>query len=166
MSYFIIIRGPLGIGKSSIAEELAKRLDALYVPIDEVLERHGLDKIGDEGCIPLVNFLKADECILPDVQKAFAEGKIVIFDACFYHREHIEHIIEELNAPHYVFTLKAPVEICIERDHQRQKTHGEAATRAVHSLVSRFEYGTTIDVAKLTFEQTMNKILNYLPKSE
>jgi deoxyadenosine/deoxycytidine kinase len=34
MGYYVIIRGPLGVGKSVIAQKLAKTLKAVYIPID------------------------------------------------------------------------------------------------------------------------------------
>lgn len=49
---------------------------------------------------------------------------------------------------HHIFTLKAPVEVCIERDKNRAETYGEDAARAVHSLVSRFDYGMVIDATQ------------------
>lgn len=69
MVYFIIIRGPLGIGKSTIAQKLAKPLDAQYISVDKVLEEHNLDKVKDEKWIPAENFIKAQEIILPKVKK-------------------------------------------------------------------------------------------------
>ena len=168
MGYFIIIRGPLGIGKSTIAEKLSKSLNAKYVSIDKILEEHGLDKVSPEAeCIPIENFIKANEFILPEVRKILKKCKIVIFDACFYHKEVIEHIIQNLKGyQHYVFTLKAPLEICIKRDLEREKTHGEEAARAVYKLVSRFDYGIVIDVSNKTIEQTVKEILSYLPKPQ
>jgi predicted kinase len=116
MAFFIIIRGPLGVGKSTIAERLSKVLNAEYVSIDLVLEKHGLDKVGrDAECIPVANFIKADEILLPRIKQKLKSGKNVVFDACFYHREHIEHLISSLPYTHYVFTLKAPLPVCIER---------------------------------------------------
>ena len=67
MSYYIIIRGPLGGGKSTISEKLAQILDAKHVHVDEVLKKHGLDKIPpDAPCVPAENFIKANEIVLPD----------------------------------------------------------------------------------------------------
>lgn len=164
MSYYVIIRGPLGCGKSTVAHRLAKILDAEYVPIDKVLEEHGLDKIEPAAeCIPTENFVKANEIVLPKVKEKLKSGKIVIFDACFYHKEPIEHLIRNLKYPHYVFTLKAPVDVCIERDRKRGKTHGEDAARAVHKLVAKFDYGTIIDISK-PLDDAIKEILSRLPK--
>jgi tRNA uridine 5-carbamoylmethylation protein Kti12 len=162
VSYYIIIQGPLGSGKSTISEKLANILDAKHVHIDEVLEKHGLDKMPpDAPCISAENFIKANEIILPEVKKLLTNDKIVIFDACFYHKEVIEHIIQNLSFPHYIFTLKAPLELCVKRDSERNKTHGEDAAGAVHSLVSRFDYGTNIDVTG-NLGNALKDIISYL----
>ncbi len=71
MSYYIIIRGPLGSGKSTLSAKLAHKLDAKHVHMDEVLEKHGLDKMPpDAPCIPAENFIKANEIVLPEVKKS------------------------------------------------------------------------------------------------
>ena len=164
MTYYVIIRGPLGCGKSTIAHRLAKILNAEYVSIDKVLYEHGLDKIEPAaGCIPAENFIKANEIVLPRVKEKLKSSKIVIFDACFYHKEPIEHLIRNLKYPHYVFTLKAPVEVCIERDRKREKTHGEDAARAVHKLAAKLDYGTVIDISK-PLDEAIAEILSHLPK--
>lgn len=163
MSYFIIIRGPLGCGKTTVAKRFSKELGAEYISVDKVLEKLGLDKAPPNAeCIPLENFIKANEFIMPIAQKLLKKGKIVIFDACFYNKEVIAHLIENLAYPHYVFTLKVPVEQCIERDKRRKRVYGEDAARAVHMMVSRFDYGIVID-ATGTLEETLKKIRKHLP---
>jgi predicted kinase len=164
MSYFIIIRGPLGIGKSTIAKRISNILKAEYVPIDLVLEKHGLDKTDkNAGCIPASNFIKADDLILPELEEKLKRGKKVVFDACFYHKEHIEHLIQQLQYPHYVFSLKAPLDVCIERDSKRKKTHGKDAAAAVYYLVSRFDYGIAIEVGGKNINQSVKEIISHLP---
>lgn len=161
--YFIILRGPLGCGKSTIAKELVKILNAEYMDIDGVLKDHGWDKVPqDAECIPVENFIKANEIVAPLVKAKLENGKIAVFDACFYHKGVIDDLIQRLPYPHYVFTLKAPLELCIERDSQRKKSYGEGAVMAVHSLVSRFDYGTMIDVTK-PLAKTIEEIISYLP---
>jgi len=164
MSYYIIIRGPLGCGKSTIAKKLAQKLDAEYMGVDEVLEERGLDKVPpDAPCIPSENFIKANEIIIPSAREKLSGGKVVIFDACWYHKEAIEHLINNLQFPYYVFTIKASLEVCIKRDAGRAKTHGEDAARAVYGLVSRLDYGTNIDASD-SLDKTIDEILSYLPK--
>ncbi len=163
MSSFIVIRGPLGSGKSTLSKELARRLSATVISIDDVLDDNGLDtKPPDAPCIPAENLIKANEIVLPRVNTLLATGKIVIFDGCFYHNEVIEHLVQHLPYEDYIFTLKIPVELCIERDSKRNKCYGEDAARAVHSLVSQFDYGTTID-ASGSIEDTLQHIISLLP---
>jgi len=66
-----------------------------------------------------------------------------------------------LDFPHYVFTLKAPLEICIQRDRLRTKTHGEDAARAVYRKATEFDYGVVIDASK-SIKEVMKKIVSKL----
>jgi len=162
MGHLIIIRGPLGSGKSTISKKLAERLNAVYISIDAVLEENYLDKSNpDIGCIPAKNFIKANEIILPEIKKQLKGGKTVILDGNFYYKEAIKHLIKELNFPHHVFTLKVPVDVCIERDRNRNKSYGEDAARAVHMLVSRFDYGVKVDAIK-PLNDILDEILIHL----
>lgn len=166
MSYFVIIRGPLGIGKSTVSRKLTEILGAKYISMDDVLEELGLDTVPEnEECIPAKNFIKADEYILTEARKNLSDGKIVIFDGNFYHREQIDHLVNSLSDyEHHGFTLKAPLDICIERDKHREKPYGKWAVMAVHNLVSRFDYGKSIDTENKNLHQVVEEILSYLPK--
>lgn len=164
MGFFVIIRGPLGVGKTAIAKRLARALGAEYVPIDSVLEKYGLEKAdANAGCIPASNFIKMDDIILPEIEEKIRGGKNAVFDACFYHIEHIEHMIQRLPYQHYVFSLKAPLQVCIDRDSRRGKTYGKEAAAAVYRLVSRFDYGIPINVSRKSINQSVKEILSHLP---
>ena len=140
-------------------------MPAEYISFDTVLEKHGLDKVGPhEPCIPVENFVKADQIILPKIISRLKEGGAVLLDGNFYHREHIEHLIKCVPYDHYVFTLKAPVEVCIERDAQREKPYGVDAVCVVHKLVSAFDYGITIDATR-PFDAVVKEIASHLPSS-
>lgn len=60
-----------------------------------------------------------------------------------------------------MFTLKAPLEVCLERDRQRRKTYGKDAVRAVYKKSTQFDYGFVIDVTKL-LDDYVKEILSYL----
>ncbi|MBI4095225.1 MAG: AAA family ATPase [DPANN group archaeon] len=161
MSYYIIIRGPLGIGKSTIAAALAKLLNAEHISMDKVLEENELDK--EDNNFTSVDFIKADNIVLPKVRKDLKKGKIVIFDGCFYFKEHIKHLEKSIPAKCYAFNLKAPLETCIIRDSKRKKVYGEENAKAVYEMVSRFNYGIPIQTGKKTVAQVVKEILKHLP---
>ena len=163
MTYYIIIRGPLGCGKSTIAERLSKILKAKYFAVDRVLDEHNLTKEREDGYISQKSFIKANEIIAPEVKKILDSKKIVVFDGNFYWKSQIDDLIERLNYSHYVFTLKAPLEVCIKRDSLREKTHGEDAARAVYKKSTEFTYGTIIDINR-PLDECVKNILSYLPK--
>ena len=167
MSYFIIIRGTLGIGKTIIAKKLAEILKAEYISIDKVLDENNLDKIDEkEGGIPAKNFIKGNEIIIPKIKKKLNEGKIVIIDGCFYHKEQIEHFIQNLGTSHFIFTLKASLESCIDRDSKREKVYGMEAAIAVFNMVSKFDYGILIKTENKSVKETLDEIISHLPKPE
>jgi len=73
------------------------------------------------------------------------KGTKVIIEGNFYWQSQIEDLIKRLEFPHLVVTLKAPLEVCISRDAQRDTAHGEDAVRAVYARTMAFDYGTVID---------------------
>ncbi len=161
-SCYIIIRGPLGIGKSTIAKALAKKLKATYISFDKVLSENGLDKIDDD--FTPEDFIKANEIVLPIIKKDLSEGKIVILDGCFYFKEQIEHLQENLSdiAKEYAFDLKASLDSCIKRDSKRKRVYGEEAARAVYNLVAKFGYGTAIDTENKNEKEVAEFIIKSL----
>jgi tRNA uridine 5-carbamoylmethylation protein Kti12 len=158
LGYYLIIRGPLGCGKSTISKELAKELNAEYIAVDRVLDEHNLTNDWEDGYISQKSFLKVNEIVSERAKKLLNKNKPVIFDGNFYWKSCIDDLISRLNYPHYVFTLKAPVETCINRDEERGKTHGEDAARAVYKKSTSFEYGIPIETKGKSVEETLVSI--------
>lgn len=163
-SYFIIIRGSLGCGKSTIAQKLAETITAEYIPIDRILDEHNLTEDKEEGYISQRSFITANKLISPRAKEKLECGIPVIFDGNFYWKSQVDDLIQRLDFPHIVFTLKAPLETCIERDRQRGKTHGEDAARAVYNKATAFDYGKVIDISG-SLPKAMKEILSLLPKN-
>ncbi|MBI4919209.1 AAA family ATPase [archaeon] len=159
MTFYIIIRGPLGVGKSSISKKLAEELNAEYVSIDEVLSENGLDK-GDD--IPEKNFIKANELIIPKARELLSKGTPVVFDGNFYFYHQISNLIENLEGQHYVFTLQASLGTCLRRDELREMKCGELAAKAVYTLVSRVIYGKSVNTENKSIEQVVKEIKEQL----
>lgn len=163
MSYAVIIRGPLGVGKTTICKELAEQLGALYVSVDEALAAHDLDHVEDGRGIPVANFIQANELVLPRARAAIAVGRVVIFDGNFYHEAAITHLEKRLSVPVVVFTLHAPLSECIARDSQRANVYGKDAATAVYQLVEAVPYGTEINTAGQSIAQTIAAIRAHVP---
>lgn len=164
MSFYIIIRGPLGCGKSTISEKLSKVLNAEYFAVDMVLDEYDLTKDKEDGYISQKSFIKANEIIARRAKKILADNRSVVFDGNFYWKSQVDDLIQKLNFPHHIFTLKAPLEICIKRDSKRDKTHGADAAKVVYKKSTEFDYGTVIDISK-SLDESVKEIIFYLPKS-
>ena|SRR3989344_5568982 len=164
MSYYIIIRGPLGCGKSTLAERIAKAIKGEYVSIDKILDEHDLTKDKEAGYTSQRSFIKANEIVVPKAKKSLDKNILVIFDGNFYWKSQVDDLIKRLDFPHYVFTLKAPLSVCIERDSKRKKPHGKDAAQVVYAKTTEFDYGIIIDVTK-PLDKVVKEILSYLPKS-
>ena len=163
VSYYIIIRGPLGVGKSTISERLAKLLGAEHIYIDRILDEHNLTLDKEQGYISRRSFKLANEILVPRVKKLLEKGTVVVIDGNFYWKSQVDGLISRLVYPHYVFTLKAPVKLCIERDNKREKKYGCDAALVVHKKATEFDYGVVID-ATGSVNETVNMMRAQLPK--
>jgi len=141
MSYYVVIRGPLGVGKTTISRALARSIGAVVVSIDKIA-----DKDWDGGSVRL--YVRANGVAAKRARRALAKGIPVVFDGCFYWMTQIKDLERRLPFPHRVITLRAPLPVCIRRDSGRKVVFGAEATEQVYRKASRFEYGTSIDATR------------------
>jgi len=141
VSFFVIIRGPLGAGTTTVAHSLADEVGAEVVCIDPILESWEWDG-GSESL-----FLRANVVAAQKGRVILGRGIPVIFDGNFYWRSVIDDLVARLPFDHRVFTLKVPLQVCIERDRARSHSYGEEGAREVFEKVARFDYGVSIDAA-------------------
>src|SRR3989339_78534 len=92
MPKIIVIRGPLGVGKTTVAKILAQKLDAQYLSLDKILDDNDL---APADGIPIENFLKANEIILDLVGQS---NETFIIDGCFYYQEQIDDLQKKFTA--------------------------------------------------------------------
>lgn len=143
MSYYVIIRGPLGVGKSTVSKRLARMLRAEYISVDRVLDDRGIWYSGR-----LREFLEANEIVAQQAGRLLADGTPVVVDGNFYWKSQIKDLERRLAHRHLVFALKAPLEVCIQRDASRAAPHGSRAAGEVYAKSTRFSYGTPIDATQ------------------
>jgi predicted kinase len=158
MGYFIIIRGPAGVGKSTIAKRVARKLDAYYVSFDALMKKNKLDILEGDG-ISAANFVKANNIVIPDALKQLKKGHIVIFEGCFYRVEQINHLKKQLNFKHIIFTLTATLEDCFIRNSSRKKVMSKEAIEEVYCLVKNLNIGVEIRTSGKTITESVNEII-------
>ncbi len=154
-----MIRGPLGIGKSTVSERLAKEIGAEHIRIDRILDEQGL---WEEGHVS--EFLKANEFAVERARGFLDKGTPVVFDGNFYWKSVIGDLIGRLDGGHYVFTLKAPLNVCIERDSRRVSPHGSQAAREVYAKSTKFDYGIGMDAVQ-PIERVVGKIVSHISRN-
>ncbi|VVB61303.1 Shikimate kinase [uncultured archaeon] len=164
MSYLVILRGPAGVGKTTVGEKLAEVLNGECIHIDKILDDNGLGYISGEKWVPEINFLKVNEILEPHINEQLNKGMVVVVEGNFYHKSQIEDILRKVRHKYYSFTLKAGLETCINRDKNRSGI-GKERVKAVFKLVSTFDYGIVIDTEDKMPEHVVKEIISHLPNS-
>jgi predicted kinase len=160
MVFYVVLRGPLGVGKTTVAERSASDVGAAHISIDRILEERDLERWYG-GYISQGSFLRANAFAADRARKFLERGTPVIFDGNFYWRSQVEDLLGRLDYPHYGFTLKAPFEVCIERDSRRAPPHGREAAREVYEKSTEFDWGIGLDAA-YSVETLVREITLYL----
>jgi predicted kinase len=146
-AFFVVIRGPLGVGKTSVARLLAERIEGEHLRIDQILEERGFEE-WDADYISLESFLRVNE-VAAELARGFLSSAVpVVFDGNFYYEAQIADLIGRLEYEHYVFTLQAPLSLCIARDAGRVISYGSEAARDVFRKSTEFESGVGIDATR------------------
>ena len=161
LAFYVLLRGPLGIGKSTVAERLAQEIGGEYISIDRILDERGLER-WYRGYYSQSSFIRANAFGAERARKSLGQGTPVVFDGNFYYRSQIDDLVGRLGYPHLVFTLKAPLSVCIERDSRRSPSFGSEATRAVFVKSTEFEYGIDVDATR-PVRSIIHQICSRLP---
>ena len=162
MSCFIIIRGPAGIGKSTVAKQLSALLKGLHISFDEILKENGLDYVAGEKWVPEYKMFAANKVVIPKIREHLEENRVVIFDGNFYHKSQIEDLIAKLQFPFFIFTLKANLRMCLARNKTKLCPLDEQAIKDVFALVSNFDYGIVLDTNGKTTKEIVREIVRHL----
>ena len=162
MNFYVILRGPAGSGKTTLAGELAEIYDGVHISIDKVKKGLGLKHSEPEK-------LRVNRVVIPYAKERLDEGKVVIIEEVIYYESQLSEL-EKLPYDKYIFTLTAPVETCLERNKERRQSRGRSTTdadvRLVHDLVSQLKKGIEISTQNRTVRESLNEILSYLPKMQ
>ncbi len=147
-AFYVILRGPLGAGKTTISKGLAKVCNAHNISIDDILYKFNLEEWG-EVYILESSFLKANEIAASESLKQLKKGVPVIIDGNFYYKSAIlslERLLKEFKG--VVITLSVSIEECIRRDASRNVVLGEEATRLAFQKTTEFCFGEEVNADK------------------
>jgi predicted kinase len=153
----IVLRGPFGVGKTTVARALAERLGAGTVSIDRLLERFPWDG-GSESL-----FLRTNRPAARRARALLARGRSAIVEGNFYWPSAIDDLVARVPYPSAVLTLRAPLAVCLARDRARRVRYGASAARAVFRKVGRVRRGTSID-ARGPLHETVERIRIHLAR--
>ena len=131
------------MGKTTVSRALARRLRADHISIDQILEEKHLWVSGR-----LDEFLRANLVASRWSERALARGRSVVIDGNFYWKGQLRDLSARLGPGLQVFTLVAPLTLCVERDRERPGGHGRQAAQAVFARSTRFSWGTRVDATR------------------
>ncbi len=157
MKKLIVIRGALGVGKSTISKIVASKLNAEYILLDHIITDNRLDS--DNG-IPLENFIKSNDIVLKQINNS--KNKLFILDGCFYYSEQIKDLKQKFKDEVIFITLKGSLQKCIERDSYREKVYGKDSATFVFNMTEGVKVGYEIWNENLTIDETVKKVLEYI----
>ncbi len=159
---YIILRGPLGVGKTTVAKKLSQALHGVCISIDDILDEYALTDDREDGYISQKSFLQANKIAVEKAQPYVKKNTLVIFEGNFYWKSQIDDLEHHLPFPHHVFTLHAPLNTCIERDQKRKPPHGKDAAEVIYKKVFSFDAGIPIDATKTLDDCVNNIVINIL----
>lgn len=162
MGRYVVVRGALGVGKTTVARALAVALNGRHVSLDEILDREHLEE-RKSGFLSERSFLRANEFAVRLAKPLLVQGTPVVFDGNFYHRSQIEDLLRSLDFPGLVVTLQAPLDECLRRDRNRDPSYGEESVRAVYAKATEVDYGLRID-ARAPVARVVRTIVSRLSK--
>ena len=143
----LIICGPAGSGKSSIAKRLMEELDDAYLISSDAFKRKVYDRI------------------MRETERRLGKQKYLIIDATFYRkrwRDRLREITSEEERA-VTFFIDCSLETCLVRNREREKPIPE---EAIHIIWNKFErpddYDIYINTEKFSIEQAVDKILREL----
>ena len=161
MSFYIILRGPAGSGKTTLANRLIKIYNAHYISIDKVKSARGLKHSESEK-------LEANKVVLQNAKNHLSQGQVVIIDEVLYYQSQLSQLIDKLPFPHYTFSLKVPLNVCLARNTERRnkgtRKMSDDDVKIVYDLVSKLDYGIEINTHNKQIEDSLSAILLHLPK--
>ena len=162
MKRIIIIRGPAGIGKSTVGKLLKKKLgDSQLFNLDIICH----DMLGGHPKEKEIRYAAHELCYLA-VKKTPKTN--LIFERLFLFQDDIDHILKLFSKSKYkvnIITLKASVAKLIKQDSKREGALGSDDIKRLHRHFINSNVknpGKIIEVRNKGAKKIVDEIINYL----
>lgn len=164
--FVMMIAGPTGVGKTTLAKMLKKHYDCAYSSEDEIArdifpdEYKKIEDYPDKVKI-LVNQL------YKNIEETFKNGKCVVIDRINIEEEFIWKM-KKVFHKHLILKILWPqIEITIERDKNRKGwTSGEDVIKLFYKKYEKLKpiigEKNYIDTSHLTSEETLKKFIDFI----
>lgn len=158
---YIIIRGPAGVGKTTLAKKLiayfnSHKISAKYFSPGLMRKKHNLG-------FSMKEKLKADNFLISEARDIIEKGHVAIFDEVYYYPQQMLNFRNKLGSP-IVIHLKAPIGALLERNSKRtgKKKLSEKRMRDVYGLDRRFRNGNVINTHKRNKNQVFRGVVRVI----
>lgn len=160
MPLLIILRGPAGIGKSTIASQLKEKIrNAVHLDIDSFKHIISLKSSSERSKIAHNVGTTFTKELLENNFNVIAEE---IFRADYYNE--VKLLADGLKCERLTVFLTAPLEVLIKRDQERKyKTKGAEVITSLYNEIKYIDEDLNIDAVKNNTDEVITQILAKVP---
>lgn len=159
MSY-IIIKGPAGVGKSELKENLIKWFRNKKIKVKAFSP--GIFRKKYNLSFSIKDKIKSDNYFIPKAKKLIEMGYVVIFDEVYYYPQQITNFNKKLGRP-IILSLKASLKKCLERNKKRgNKKLPEKNIREVYRLDKSFKRGFIINTENKSDKKVLEQAIKII----
>ncbi|MCJ8283343.1 MAG: AAA family ATPase [Rivularia sp. ALOHA_DT_140] len=160
-SKIIIINGPPGVGKSTIAELLAQSSqNSVCIRGDDI--KHWIVNRNSEDLTKGLTYINGGACCRNYLKAGY---ELIVFEYVFTKKFDVERFTENcgMKESYFLFTLIAPLPVIKQREfsrlHQNRKALGKAVDIAYDEIIkNKADLGTFINTEFLSPQQTCELI--------
>ena len=155
MTKTILLRGPAGVGKSTIGKQLQEQLSGNWANLDIDLFKHMISK--DSSAFRSDT---AHDVALYFIEKLLQSSVNIIAEEIFkepFYKQTLE-LFEKYDYQILTVFLTAPVDTVVQRDAGRAKNKGEDIIKGLHSEIVSLNEKLVIDTSQNTIQEIADQI--------
>ncbi len=162
---YIFIRGPIGVGKTSVSRSLYDRLRLNYYnPFLLEFDRFRNENVEEQ--ITDLNQQRAVELLVHKLNDLIESRCIPIIEGVFYQPELVSYLLNNVYGKSLRIKLFAPVDVCVERNQNRRFSREEFRVVNTWELLQQDEQGEmVIQTQDRTIEHVVDEIFGCFKSS-